>query len=118
MTCPTMPNPNPENETADISSAPALAASSTRRAPRDGSEDFGAQAPGPSKPDNPGADRRSYVLAELRCAALRARLHGTELDACAVALRDGLIDVETALGWAADAEALSYLLPISPEAQR
>lgn len=38
-----------------------------------------------------------YVLAELRCAALRARLSAAEIDAVGVALKERLIDSEHAL---------------------
>jgi hypothetical protein len=42
-------------------------------------------------------DRVSFVLAQLRCGALRARLAACEIDAIVIALRGGMIDPETAV---------------------
>jgi hypothetical protein len=39
----------------------------------------------------------NYVLAEIRCAALRARLMANELNTMGVALKGGLIDTNAAL---------------------
>jgi hypothetical protein len=42
-------------------------------------------------------DRRDYLLAELRCASLRARLWEADIEAVALALRGNLISPEEAL---------------------
>ncbi len=61
------------------------------------------------QPDNgPFCD---YVLAELRCAVMRARLVALDIEAAGVALRGGMIDPETALAWLRDAGALEYVAP-------
>jgi hypothetical protein len=59
-------------------------------------------------------NRAQYVLAELRCAALRARLAAYDIDAIGVALRGGLIDADVALEWLFDCGALAYLQPTRP----
>jgi hypothetical protein len=51
-------------------------------------------------------DRRDYLLAELRCAALRARLWQADIDAVGLALRGGLIEPEQALELLHDCHAL------------
>jgi hypothetical protein len=50
-----------------------------------------------------------YVLAELRCAALRARLIAADIDAIGIALKSGLIDAERAIKELADCGALSLV---------
>jgi hypothetical protein len=40
--------------------------------------------------------RRDYLLAELRCASLRARLWQADIDAVGLALKAGLIEPEGA----------------------
>ena len=42
---------------------------------------------------------REYVLAELRVARVRAQLFIVEIDSIALALKNGVIDVEDALAW-------------------
>lgn len=54
---------------------------------------------------------REYVLAELRCAVLRARLAALDLECAGVALQNGMIDAETAFAWLRDAGALEYVTP-------
>jgi len=51
-------------------------------------------------------DRRAYLLAELRCAALRARLWQLDIDAVGIALKGSLIAPEQALELLADRDAL------------
>jgi hypothetical protein len=63
-----------------------------------------------------GATFRGYVLAELRCAAMRARLAALDIEAAGLALRSGMIDADTALTWLADAGALDYVAPSPPDA--
>jgi hypothetical protein len=41
--------------------------------------------------------RKEYLLAELRCASLRARLIQADIEAVGVALKDGRISPEQAL---------------------
>jgi hypothetical protein len=43
------------------------------------------------------ADRRDYLLAELRCAALRAKLWQRDIEAVGLALKAGLVEPEQAL---------------------
>src|SRR3989442_14434238 len=59
-------------------------------------------------------DRTAYLLQELRCAALRARLAACEIDSIGVALRASWINVDTALEWLHDEcpVALFYIRPI------
>ena len=56
---------------------------------------------------------RAYVLSELRCAALRARLAAVEIDTIGVALNARMIEPEDALEWLADA-GVEYLEPATP----
>jgi len=56
-------------------------------------------------------DFREYVLAELRCAHLRARLAQLDIEAAGIALRAHMIAPEVALEWLADADALKYVEP-------
>jgi len=56
-------------------------------------------------------DRRDYLLAELRCAALRARLWQSDIEAVGLALKGGLIDADQALGLLADCDALHLVAP-------
>ena len=41
--------------------------------------------------------RRDYLIAELRCASLRARLWQADIDAVGMALKAGLVEPEQAL---------------------
>jgi hypothetical protein len=50
-----------------------------------------------------------FVLAQLSCAALRARLVAAEIDSAAVALRGGLIDADGAMAWMAEIGALGFM---------
>jgi hypothetical protein len=56
-------------------------------------------------------NRTEYLLAELRCAALRARLAACDLDAIGIALRAGIIDPDVALEAVHERNALSYVPP-------
>jgi hypothetical protein len=47
-----------------------------------------------------------YLLAELRCASLRARLLQQDIDAVGSALRGGLITPDQAVGLLADCDVL------------
>jgi hypothetical protein len=55
--------------------------------------------------------RRDYLLAELRCAALRARLWQADIDAVGLALKSGLIEPEQALELLADCDCLQLISP-------
>jgi hypothetical protein len=55
--------------------------------------------------------RVDYLLAELRCASLRARLWQADIDAVGLALKDGLIDPEQALELLRDCGALQLVDP-------
>jgi hypothetical protein len=55
--------------------------------------------------------RRDYLLAELRCASLRARLWQTDIDAVGMALRAGLVEPEQALELLANCDCLQFKSP-------
>jgi hypothetical protein len=55
--------------------------------------------------------RREYLLAELRCAALRARLWQADIDAVGMALKAGLVEPEQALELLADCDCLQLIAP-------
>jgi hypothetical protein len=42
---------------------------------------------------------REFLLAQLRCASLRARLTAADLDTVGIALRAGIVDPEAAVDW-------------------
>jgi len=52
---------------------------------------------------------RHALLAELRCASLRAKLVQLDVDAVGIAVKSGLISVEQAIGTLGARGALSYL---------
>jgi hypothetical protein len=54
-----------------------------------------------------------YLLAELRCAALRARLMHNDIIAIGIAFKAGLIDADNALEHLADCGALHLVAPSS-----
>jgi hypothetical protein len=56
-------------------------------------------------------DRTEYLLGELRCAALRARLWVADIDAVGSALRGGLISLDQAVEALADCDALHLVGP-------
>jgi hypothetical protein len=55
--------------------------------------------------------RREYLLAELRCAALRARLWQADVEAVGLALRGGLIEPEEVLELLHDCDVLCLVGP-------
>jgi hypothetical protein len=55
--------------------------------------------------------RRDYLLAELRCASLRARLWQADIDAVGLALKAGLVQPEQALELLADCDCLQFISP-------
>jgi hypothetical protein len=55
--------------------------------------------------------RRDYLLAELRCASLRARLWQADIDAVGMALKGGLVEPEQALELLADCDCLQLISP-------
>jgi len=52
-----------------------------------------------------------YLLAELRCASLRARLWQYDIDAVGMALKAGLVEPEQALELLADCDCLQLISP-------
>jgi hypothetical protein len=62
-------------------------------------------------------DFRDYVLAELRCASLRARLAACDIDSLGIALRAGWIGPRDAIDAIAEAGALEYIDPTPPTAE-
>ena len=59
-------------------------------------------------------ERAEYLLAELRCASLRAQLMQADIDATALALRGGLITAEQAAELLHDCDVLRYIGPSPP----
>jgi hypothetical protein len=55
--------------------------------------------------------RHEYLLAELRCASLRARLWQADIDAVGLALKAGLVEPEQALELLADCDCLKLITP-------
>jgi hypothetical protein len=55
-----------------------------------------------------------YLLAELRCAALRARILASDVDAIGLALKGGLVTPEQAIDLLADCDALRLVIPTPP----
>jgi hypothetical protein len=55
--------------------------------------------------------RRDYLMAELRCASLRARLWQADIDAVGMALKAGLVEPEQALKLLADCDCLQFIEP-------
>lgn len=53
--------------------------------------------------------RVEYLLAELRCAALRARLQQADIEAVGIALKAGWIGPEQAVEALADADCLQLI---------
>ena len=56
-------------------------------------------------------NRVDYLLAELRCASLRARLWQADIDAVGLALKGGLIEPEQALELLNDCDWLQLIEP-------
>jgi hypothetical protein len=57
------------------------------------------------------ADYRDYALAEIRCAALRAKLMVNDLTAIGIALKAGLITPDQAIECLADRDAVHLVAP-------
>ena len=55
--------------------------------------------------------RRDYLMAELRCASLRARLLQADIDAVGLALKAGLVEPEQALELLGDCDCLQFISP-------
>jgi hypothetical protein len=55
--------------------------------------------------------RIEYLLAELRCASLRARLQQADIDAVGMALKAGLVEPDQALELLADCDCLQLISP-------
>jgi hypothetical protein len=55
--------------------------------------------------------RSAYLLAELRCASLRARLRQADIDAVGMALKAGLVEPEQALELLPDCNCLQFISP-------
>jgi hypothetical protein len=55
--------------------------------------------------------RRDYLLAEFRCASLRARLLQADIDAVGMALKAGLVEPEQALELLQDCDCLQFISP-------
>jgi hypothetical protein len=60
--------------------------------------------------------RREYLLAELRCASLRARLWQADITSIGIALKAGWISPEEAVEALADCDCLKLIEPKEPAA--
>ena len=60
--------------------------------------------------------RRNYLLAELRCAVLRARLWAADIEAVGLALKGGLITPDQAVEILADCNCLHLIGAVREEA--
>jgi hypothetical protein len=69
-------------------------------------EDQGASA---FSADHGAEARREYILAELRCAAARARLAALDIDAVGQALRARIIDPDQAAALLWETDTVHYL---------
>lgn len=59
------------------------------------------------------SDYREYVLAEIRCAALRAQLLHNDIVTIGLALKGHLINADDALAHLSDCDALRLISPIT-----
>jgi hypothetical protein len=57
----------------------------------------------------PSTSLRDYLLAEMRCASLRARIVQADVEAIGTALKGGLINAEQALKLLNDVDALRFI---------
>jgi hypothetical protein len=62
--------------------------------------------------------RIDYLLAEMRCAALRARLLQADIEAIGLALKGGVVTPEQAVELLSDCGALRYIDPTPPHGMR
>jgi hypothetical protein len=53
--------------------------------------------------------RRDYLIAELRCASLRARLWQADIEAVGMALKAGLVEPEQALELLRECDCLQFI---------
>jgi hypothetical protein len=60
--------------------------------------------------------RTEYLLAELRCASLRARLWQADITSIGIALKAGWISPEEAVELLADCDCLQLIAPKEPAA--
>jgi hypothetical protein len=58
--------------------------------------------------------RLDYLLAEMRCAIMRARLAAADIEAIALAAEHGLISPEQELNLLSDCDSLFYIEPTAP----
>jgi hypothetical protein len=54
-------------------------------------------------------NRREYILAEFRCALIRARLAQCDIEAVAIALKNKIVTPEQAAAMFWDSEAVQFL---------
>jgi hypothetical protein len=59
-------------------------------------------------------NRAAYLLAELRCAALRAQLMQSDIEAVRLAIQGGLITPAQAVELLHDCDVLRYIQPTPP----
>jgi hypothetical protein len=63
----------------------------------------------------PPMNYTDYLLAELRCAALRARILASDVDAIGLALKNGLVTPDQAVDLMADSGVLQFVVPTPPK---
>lgn len=107
--------------------ATARAGPGRRKAEAHGAQSFAATSAPPATPiaDTPGAlqrapsitSRHEYLLAELRCATLRARIWQADIEAVGLALKGTLITPEQALELLHDCDVLRLVGPQLEEAR-
>lgn len=59
------------------------------------------------------SDYTAYVLSQINCAAIRARLIVAEIESAEAALRGDFISADEALAWAYEAGVLPLIAPSS-----
>lgn len=58
---------------------------------------------------SPPRDFREFLLAELKCAALRSRLVTAEIDSIGCALRGNFISTDDAIAWLEECDGLQFI---------
>jgi hypothetical protein len=61
-------------------------------------------------PTEPSSDYTGFILRQLRCAGLRARLIVNQIDSIGIALRDNFIGPDDAIAWLHEAGALGLIV--------
>jgi hypothetical protein len=62
-----------------------------------------------SEPNASEGSRQNFLLAELRCAALRSRLMTADIDSISTALRGNFITTDDAIAWLSECGGLHFV---------